>query len=45
MGNECYKINTYIGLQGKKWRFCLHKDYTVTKMADQQLTKEKRQYF
>ena len=45
-GYECYKINTYVGLQEKtKWRFCLHKDYTVTKMADQQFTKEKRQNF
>lgn len=29
----------------KKWRLCLHKDYAVTKMANQQFTKEKRQIF
>lgn len=29
----------------KKWRLCLHKDYTVTKMENQQFTKEKRQNF
>lgn len=44
MGYECYKINTYMIIR-KNGGFCLHKDYAVTKMANQQFTKEKRQIF